>query len=289
MARRNGPGLLFLFLHATAILTTGTLVWVSLETLWVVPAVFVHGIMIVHLFAPFHECCHRTAFRCRWLNESVYWCCGLILGLMPLAFRFQHADHHTYTQDRERDPQMIAMGEHVFGYLFYASALPYFAAILKSLVLYALGRFSPAERRYLPSHMLGTVRLQAWIFWGGYLSLALVSIWLESWFAVIYWLLPRLVAEPVERIIRLSEHTACSHSPDMLENSRTILTWPPVRWLSWNMPFHTAHHAVPLVPFHALPKLNSMLAGQLREVRRGYVAAVAFQLSRARRMQPTQA
>ena len=133
------------------------------------------------------------------------------------------------------------------------------------------------------------MRLQAWIFWGVYLALGVVSIWLESWFAVIYWLLPRLVAEPVERIIRLSEHTACAHSPDMLENSRTILTWRPVRWLSWNMPFHTAHHAVPLIPFHALPKLNSMLAGHVRDVRRGYVAAVAFQLSRARLMRPLQA
>jgi len=290
MARRNGPGLLFLFLHATAIATTGTLVWASLDTFWVAPAIFIHGIMIVHLFAPFHECCHRTAFRSRWLNESVYWCCGLILGLMPLAFRFQHADHHTYTQDRERDPQMIAMGERLSGYLFYASALPYFAAILKSLLLHALGRFNPAERRYLPSHMLGTVRLQAWIFWGGYLFLGAASVWLESWFAVIYWLLPRLVGEPVERIIRLSEHTACSHSPDMLENSRTIVTWRPVRWLSWNMPFHTAHHAVPLVPFHALPTLSAMLTGHLCEVRQGYVDAVAFQLSRAsgHRTRPTQ-
>lgn len=286
MARRDGPGLLFLFLHATAILSTGTLVWVSLDMFWVAPAVFLHGIMIVHLFAPVHECCHRTAFRSRWLNESVYWCCGLILGLIPLAFRFQHADHHTYTQDPERDPQMIAMSERLSGYLFYASALPYFAAIIKSLVFHALGRFNPA----LPAVPHACQRaLQAWIFWGGYLALGVVSVWLESWFAAIYWLLPRLVAEPVERIIRLSEHTACAHSPDMLENSRTILTSRPVRWLSWNMPFHIAHHAVPLIPFHALPKLNSMLTGHLREVRQGYVAAVAFQLSRAHRMRPTQA
>ena len=276
MSRRNGPGLLFLSGHLALLGATGFLIWTSLGTAWAFPAILLHGIVIVHLFAPLHECSHRTAFRGRWLNETVYWFCCLVLGLMPLAFRFQHADHHTYTQDVNRDPQMIAMGERLSGFLFYASAIPYFGAIVRALARYPFGRFSQAERRYLPANMLRTLQVQAWIFWAVYLSLAAVSVWLGSWAVLIYWLIPRIVAEPIERLIRMSEHVGCSRSSDMLENSRTVLTWRPVRWLSWNMPLHAAHHAVPLVPFHAIPKLNDLLIDHLQEVRDGYAAAVWF-------------
>ena len=282
MARRDGPGLLFLGGHLAVLGATGVLLWRSLGTGWMVPAILLHGIVIVHLFAPLHETSHRTAFRTRWLNETVYWFCGLALGLMPMAFRFQHADHHTYTQDARRDPQMIAMGERLAGYLFYASAIPYFAGIARALALYPLGRLNEAERRYIPANMVRTVQVQACAYWAVYLALAGLSVWLETWAALVFWLGPRIVAEPVERLIRMSEHVGCSRSPDILENSRTVLTCRPVRWLSWNMPCHTAHHAVPLVPFHAIPRLNAMLIDHVAEVRVGYPAAIAFQVSNAR-------
>ena len=53
------------------------------------------------------QCSHNTAFRTAWLNTALGWCTGLILMMPPLAFKYEHADHHTYTQDAERDPQMI--------------------------------------------------------------------------------------------------------------------------------------------------------------------------------------
>ena len=113
-----------------------------------------------------------------------------------------------------------------------------------------------------------------------YFGILVLSLVFQTWVAVIYWLLPRIMGEPIERIIRLGEHNGCEHTPDMLINSRTILSWKPVRWLSWNMPLHTAHHAVPMVPFYAIPKLNKYLVGHTRDVRSGYPATVAFQIKR---------
>lgn len=281
MARRDRPGLLFLGGHLALLGATGFLLARSLGTIWVVPALLLHGIVVVHFFAPFHETSHRTAFRSRWLNETVYWLCGLVLGLMPMAFRFQHADHHTYTQDIRRDPQMIPTADRVGGYLLYASAIPYFSGIARALLFHPVGRFNEAERRSIPVNMTTTVRLEACIFWAVYLALAVVSVWLETWAVLIFWLIPRIVAEPVERVIRMSEHVGCSRTDDILRNSRTVLACRPVRWLSWNMPFHTAHHAVPLVPFHAIPDLNAMLISHVKEVRKGYPAAIGFQISNA--------
>ena len=130
--------------------------------------------------------------------------------------------------------------------------------------------------------MMATVQVQACIYWAIYLALAGLSVWLETWAVLINWLIPRIVAESVERLIRMSEHVGCPRCPNILENSRTVLACRPVRWLSWNMPFHTAHHAVPLVPFHAIPELNTMLIDHCKEVRKGYPAAIGFQVSNTR-------
>ena len=50
----------------------------------------------------------------------------------------------------------------------------------------------------------------------------------------------------------VSEHTGCPLVADMRVNSRTTLTNRAMQRLAWNMPFHTAHHVYPGVPFHDL-------------------------------------
>jgi fatty acid desaturase len=279
--RGNAPGLVFLAGHLGLLTITGVLLWLSLPTGWAIAAGFAHGVVISHLFAPLHECSHRTAFRSRWLNEGVYWACGLVLGLTPLAFRYQHADHHAYTQNAERDPQMIAVAEKFGGFLYYATAIPYFIEILRMLGGYALGRFNPTDRRAFPARDLPIVQRQARVFLCVYSAVAALSIWFETPAALIYWLLPRIAGETVERMIRMSEHVGCSRTPDMLENSRTVYAWAPFRWLSRNMPLHTAHRAVPQVPFHAVPALNEILSDRLKEVRNGYTASIAAMIRNA--------
>ena len=65
--RSNGPGLVHLAVHAAALAVTGTLIYLSLGLWWAwLIASFLHGSVIVLLFAPLHECSHGTAFRTRW-------------------------------------------------------------------------------------------------------------------------------------------------------------------------------------------------------------------------------
>ena len=71
-----------------------------------------------------------------------------------------------------------------------------------------------------------------------------------------FWLLPLVVGQPFLQLFLLAEHTGCPHNPDMLRNSRTIRTHPLVMMLAWNMPYHTAHHSLPAVPFHQLAAFN---------------------------------
>ena len=269
--RRDGPGLAFAAAHAALIVATGWLLWRALGTAWAVPATIAHGIVIVHLFAPFHESTHFTAFRTRWLNIAAGWATGLVLMLPPTVFRYQHTAHHKYTQDIERDPQMIPIGEHRWGFAYYASAVPYFQGILSGLLRQPFARLNPAERRDVPPAQLTTVVREARIFWWVYLALAAVSVHFESWLAVQLWLVPRVVGEPLMRVIRMSEHVGCARVPSMLENTRTVFTIAPLRLLAWNMAYHTAHHALPQAPFFRLGALDAVLRDHVVETREGYV------------------
>ena len=269
--RRDGPGLAFATAHAAIIVATGWVLWRTLGTAWAVPATVLHGIVVVHLFAPFHESTHYTAFRSRSLNTVAGWLTGLVLMLPPTLFRYQHTAHHRYTQDVQRDPQMIPVGEHRWGFLYYASAVPYFQGILSGLVRQPFGRLSPAERRDAPPALHGTVQREAQIFWCVYLALAAVSVHFESWLVVQLWLLPRLAGEPLMRVIRMSEHVGCARVPSMLANTRTVFTIAPLRLLAWNMAYHTAHHALPQAPFFRLGALDAVLRDHVVETRDGYV------------------
>ena len=271
VARRDGPGLAFAAMHAALIVATGWLLWRTLGAAWAVPAAIVHGILIVHLFAPFHESTHYTAFRTRRLNTAAGWLTGLALMLPPTVFRYQHTAHHRYTQDIELDPQMIPIGEHRWGFLYYASAVPYFQGILSGLLRQPFGRLSPAERRDVPPAQHGAVQREAQVFWCVYLLLAAVSVHFESWLAVQLWLVPRIVGEPLMRVIRMSEHVGCARVPSMLENTRTVFTAAPLRLLAWNMAYHTAHHALPQAPFFQLGALDAVLRAHVVETRDGYV------------------
>ena len=268
---RDGPGLLFLASHTALLAATGWLVVASWGSGWAAPAVFVHGVVIVHLFAPFHETAHGHAFRTPWLNRAVGGVTGLAIGIPPTSFKWEHFAHHTHTNDPERDPQLIPMGRSALGYFLYASALPYFANLFGSLARYAAGRFNATESGFLDAAQRARVRREAIAMWAVYGACAAGSVVWESGALVQLWLLPRLAGEPVMRIIRMSEHVGCPLTDDVFRNTRTVLTLAPLRWLAWNMAYHAEHHAFPGVPFHRLGRLHNALGDDLEAVERGYL------------------
>lgn len=55
-------------------------------------------------FTVFHESCHRTAHRRRWLNDALGWLPALMLTFVSPVFRSCHLQHHAHTNDPDRDP-----------------------------------------------------------------------------------------------------------------------------------------------------------------------------------------
>jgi fatty acid desaturase len=46
-------------------------------------------------------------------------------------------------------------------------------------------------------------------------------------------------------------------------NTRTVYMNPVSRYLYWNMNYHIEHHMYPMVPFHALPRLHTLIKDDL--------------------------
>src|SRR5262249_15843113 len=97
----------------------------------------------------------------------------------------------------------------------------------------------------------------------GYAVIASVSMAAGSWAVLVYWLLPMWVSKPLHLLQGIGRHVGLTHESDTLRNTRTLDVPAPVRWVLWNMPYHTVHHTFPSIPFHALPAAHREVEAQL--------------------------
>lgn len=273
MRRSDGPALRRLVAWVALVIATAALIWLSMGTWWVVPAMFVHGIVLVHHFSLQHECCHYTVFKTRWMNDLVGNICGFIIMLPNRHFRYEHCDHHTYTQLHGDDPELVPLPKSLAGYFWYISAVPYWRNKFTELARHMAGHLTDAERRFIPKEEFATVFWEARLMVLAYLAILLACIATGWWAPLWYWWLPVLLGEPVMRLIRMTEHVGRPNVREMSENTRSnLVTWP-MRFLCWNMNYHAEHHYASSVPFHALPKLHRKLDGYIYVERRGYLGA----------------
>ena len=267
--RSDAKGLIQLGGHLVAVALSTTAV-LNAGSLWLLPALLLHGILMTFLFAPLHETIHRTAFRSRWLNEAVGWMCGAVLVLPPDYFRTFHFAHHRHTQDPARDPELATPKPQSFGaYLWLMSGLPYWRERITTTLIHAFGR---AEASFIAPRLAPAIVREARLLWSLYLGLAVASILSGSTLVLWLWVFPMLLGQPFLRGYLMAEHILCPLVPDMLRNSRTTRSNALVRWLAWNMPYHAEHHAYPALPFHALPEAHSPLSPQIAIQTPGYLA-----------------
>jgi fatty acid desaturase len=267
--RSDREGILQLGGHAAALLATSALVWLAVGSLWLLPAMLVHGVVLVFLFAPLHETVHKTAFRSHRLNDAVAWICGALLVLPPSYFRAFHFAHHRHTQDPARDPELARPKPSTVGeYLWHVSGLPYWRERIATTLRHARGQ---VDETFITARERGRIAREARRLLGVYLVAAAGSLALGSAALLWLWVLPALLGQPFLRAYLLAEHTGCPLIPDMLSNSRTTRSVALVRRLAWNMPYHAEHHAYPALPFHALPTAHELLKERIAIQADGYV------------------
>jgi fatty acid desaturase len=234
------------------------------------------GVLIVFLFTLAHEATHQTPFQSRWLNETAGHVCGFLLVLPFHWFRPFHMAHHRWTNLPGQDPELdAAKPVTVAGWAWHISGIPLWAASVKLVFRLALRRENPA---YLGQRAKPKAENEARIMLALYAGVAVVSLFnpLLLW----VWVFPAIFGQPALRLYLLAEHGDCPQVTDMFANTRTVLTTRVMRFLAWNMPYHTEHHVWPQVPFHQLPTLHNDMRDHLQVTADGYGAFTQNYLAR---------
>ncbi|WP_010585219.1 fatty acid desaturase [Schlesneria paludicola] len=258
--------------HFGCMALTGILIWMATPNWYLmIPAMMLHGFTIVTMFAPMHECVHKTAFATPLLNEIFGWIAGLLSFYNFTYYRYYHTWHHRYTQDPERDPELMSpKPRNVWEYLVEISAITFWCN--RPLMFIRLATGQTGRYPFVPENARRKIAISASIQLGVYAT-GLVSIALGHTAALYYFFLPVLLAQPLLRAILLAEHTGCTYDENGLTNTRTTLTNFPIRLLMWNMPYHTEHHLYPSIPFYQLPRAHDELKTKLAHLAPSYVVA----------------
>jgi fatty acid desaturase len=242
--------------HLGAIGITGTLLWVTLGSWWAVPVFMAHGILLNFLYAGQHELSHWTVFRTRWLNEWVGRAFGFVLFYPRTFDQVQHMAHHRFTQDWERDGELARDRYTLGSYLLWMSGVSYWYTRWRRIIRFSLGMVTEP---YLPSKRHAELIREARVHLAGIVLITAVSVAARSWAAVTFWLAPMLAMKGVHQLQNMIEHLGLPHDGNVLGNTRSTRTNALMRWLGWQMQYHTAHHAFPGVPFHRLRELNAII------------------------------
>ncbi|KMW60348.1 putative hydrocarbon oxygenase MocD [Candidatus Rhodobacter oscarellae] len=258
MQRSDLRGALQLASHFGAIVISGALLWVSWGSWWSLPVFMLHGVLLNFLYAAQHELSHSSVFKTKWPNMVF----GRLVGFIQLFPRdfdwIMHSAHHQHTANWEKDGELRRQPYTLRSYLLWMSGTTYWRNRIAGLLRHARGI---VLEPYVRPDQHGEVTREARWHLAGYALIALLSVVLQSWAAILLWLAPMMIMKPVHQLQNTIEHLGLSHESDIFKNTRSTRTNAVLRWLCWQMPYHTAHHAFPSVPFWQLKELDAELKG----------------------------
>lgn len=260
--------------HYGLIVLVGGLIWmVSARhgALWALPLMAVQGYLVAFLFMAVHETAHKTAFRSRGLNLMVGHLSAFIIGLPYEYYCLFHWDHHRYTQDPEKDPELIVGVKPTSDTqlaIAYSGLLQVAGRLWLTLCHAVTGKVVVP---WIPAAKRATIVTEARGYVALYALLLALSLWSSSALLLWVWIVPLLIGQFFLRPYLYAEHTGCERTRSAFHNTRTTYTGAVVRWIAWNMPHHVEHHAYPSIPFHALPRLNGIVDGEIVYRGPGYI------------------
>jgi fatty acid desaturase len=273
--RSNWKGSIQLLGHLGIMGLSGYLWLTHVAAFWIgIPSLIIYGFSFASMFAAMHECVHRTAFANNRTNDLVGWVAGLLSFYNGTFYRRYHKWHHRYTRIPGKDPELTDLTPTtLWEYLWVISGIPWWIGKLQTHWRCATAQMD--EFPYIPDAARAEVQRSVLLQLAVYGVAIALSIYFQSLWFVLGWVLPLAVGQPILRLILLAEHTGCSLDANPFANTRTTLTWAPLRFLMWNMPFHAEHHFCPSLPFHALGKAHQYIRSQLQHVDPGYLAVNA--------------
>ena len=270
--------------HVLVVLALGLFCWWSFGRLawpWVVLAFFVHGTVLQFLggAGAFHELCHGTPFKTRWLNEIFLWIVSFLTWGNFVHFRASHVRHHQYTVHHPQDLEVILPGsvrlrDFLWSFVVHPLAI---WGVLKTQVRHSLGILEGEWENRIFSEE-GAPRKEAMFWWAriqlaGHVGLAVLFIAAGHPILIPIFLTP-FWGGWLTYLCALPQHYALQPNvPDWRKSCRTVLQDPITSYLYWNMNYHTEHHMCAAVPFFNLRKLHRAIAHDSPRPNRGLLNA----------------
>ena len=259
-ARSDVRGWLQISSHIGAILLVGILHFQAMGSYWVIATGFLLGVLLNFLYAGQHELSHGTVFNTKGVNE--FW--GRLIGfamLFPRDFdQVMHFAHHKWTQDWERDGELVREPYTLNTYLLWLSGVTYWRNRVSGIIRRARGII---VEPYIRAEEEAKIIRESRIHLALYVLIIAGSFVIGSWAWLTFWIVPMVLTKPVHQLQNTIEHLGLSHEDNILENTRSTRTNALIRWLCWQMPYHTAHHTFPSVPFWKLRELNEKIENQI--------------------------
>jgi fatty acid desaturase len=259
--------------HLGLILLTGGLSWYASlhQPIWVfLLLLYLHGTVFAFLLNGFHELCHKTVFKTRALNTIFLDIYSFIGWLNPVLFWASHQEHHKYTLHPPDDLEVVLPVKMTLT-MFLQSMLvnPWDVyGRLKEFVRLSFGRLQgPWENALFPEKV--TAQRQKLFNWArfhliGQALIVIVSLSLGWWQLPVLLTLAPFYGGALLFLCNNTQHIGLQDNvPDFRLCCRTIYLNPVVRFLYWQMNYHTEHHMYAAVPFYNLPTLHEQIKPEM--------------------------
>lgn len=266
---------------------TGTAAWVAWDAgaagsfpIWVVVLlVFLHGTVWAFTLNGFHELVHHTVFKTRSLGTFFLYLYSFLGWLDPIHFKASHTRHHLYTLHPPRDLEVVLpIRLRLWHFLRVAIVDPLgLVERLTSSVKKAFGVCtSEWERTIIEEEGPTTRRKLVWfnrLFLLGHAAIVALAVLTGAWQLVVLVTLAPFYGRWLQFLCNETQHIGLSDSvPDFRMCCRTFTVNPVVRFLYWNMNYHTEHHMYAAVPCYRLHRLHAVVRHDLPESPNGIVA-----------------
>lgn len=245
----------------------------------VVLVVFLHGTFFAFLLNAFHELCHRTVFRSKFLNAFFLRLVSFISWHHHVVFTASHMRHHRYTLHPPDDSEVVLPIRYRLKDFLLQNVVTFGGLrwVLSTHLRYALGKVNNAwEETLFPANVPGSRRqLANWsrLTLSGHALILALSIWQGWWMLPVVTTFARFYGNWLMFLCNSTQHVGLQDNvADFRLCARTIHLNPILRFLYWHMNWHIEHHMYAGVPCYHLHRLHRLIEPQLPPTPRGLYA-----------------
>ena len=241
---------------------------------------YLHGAIYTFLLNGFHELVHRTVFKSKTLNVVFLQIYSFLGGYNPVLFWASHQEHHKYTLYPPDDLEVtlpVKLSPLTFVKIFIINPLGIYF-VWKNMLRLSLGRLEGEWENHLFPASRPAQRQELFTWARLYILAHVILIAVSLYFG--QWLIPLLITFApyygggIQALCNNTQHAGLSdQTPDYRLNCRTIYLNPLLRFVYWNMNYHTEHHMYAAVPCYNLPRLHELIKTDLPACPKGLVAA----------------